>query len=202
VAAWDGRARPEGSGNRLVRAFRERVVAAALLPLTAPARRALGDTVVVATEPAAWRLAAEQPPHLLPQGFATWTDLLLAAADAAAATCPGPLDACSWGEANRLAMRHPFAGVLPGLRGALSMPEAPQPGDARVPRVSGPSFGASQRLVVAPGREERGILHMPGGQAGHPMAPYWGAGHDDWAEGRPSPLLPGRPRWTLRLVPA
>ena len=63
-------------------------------------------------------------------------------------------------------------------------------------------MGASQRMVVAPGHEEDGIVHMPGGQSGHPLSPFWGAGHGDWAAGRPSPFLPGEARHTLELVPA
>ena len=53
--------------------------------------------------------------------------------------------------------------------------------------------------------DARGIVHMPGGQSGHPLSPYWGAGHDDWARGRCStpcataarsaaPTPPPRPR--------
>ena len=79
--------------------------------------------------------------------------------------------------------------------------EAPLPGDGTVPRVQGPAFGASQRMVVAPGHEADGIAHMPGGQSGHPLSPYWGAGHADWAQGRPSPFLPQATAHTLRLVP-
>ena len=46
-----------------------------------------------------------------------------------------------------------------------------------------------------------GILHMPGGQSGHPLSPFWGAGHDDWVQGRATPFLPGPPRHTLALRP-
>ena len=64
-------------------------------------------------------------------------------------------------------------------------------GDQYMPRVQGPRFGASERMVVSPGHEELGYFHMPGGQSGHPLSPYYGAGHADWAEGKPSPFLPG-----------
>ena len=94
-----------------------------------------------------------------------------------------------------------MASVLPGIGDRLMMPEVQQPGDQRMPRVSGPSFGVSERMVVSPGHEEDGIFHMPGGQAGHFLSPYWGAGHDDWAQGRPSPFLPGETVYTLTLVP-
>ena len=70
-----------------------------------------------------------------------------------------------------------------------------------MPRVAGPDFGASERMVVSPGHEADGIVHMPGGQSGHPLSPFWGAGHDDWVHGRPTPFLPGETRHTLTLVP-
>jgi penicillin amidase len=70
-----------------------------------------------------------------------------------------------------------------------------------MPRIQGPDFGASERLVVSPGVEERGIFHMPGGQSGHPLSPFYRRGHADWIYGRPSPLLAGRPIATLVLRP-
>jgi penicillin amidase len=43
---------------------------------------------------------------------------------------------------------------------------------------------------------------MPAGQSGHPLSPFYRAGHRAWAEGRPAPLLPGPAEHELRLVPA
>jgi penicillin amidase len=43
---------------------------------------------------------------------------------------------------------------------------------------------------------------MAGGQSGHPLSPYYGAGHQDWAEGKPTPFLPGPAQHTLRFAPA
>ncbi len=70
-----------------------------------------------------------------------------------------------------------------------------------MPRAQGPSSGASERLAVSPGREEHGYFHMPCGQSGHPLSPYYRAGHDAWVEGRPTPFLPGPTEKTLKLVP-
>ena len=77
-----------------------------------------------------------------------------------------------------------------------------QNGDSFMPRVQGRGSGASERLVVSPGREEDGILHMPGGQSGHPLSPYFLKGHMDWVEGKATPLLPGPAEHRLELVPA
>ncbi len=70
-----------------------------------------------------------------------------------------------------------------------------------MPRVQSPSGGASQRMVVAPGDEEQGIYHQPGGQSGHPYSPYYRSGFEDWASGKASALLPGPAEHTLTLVP-
>jgi penicillin amidase len=71
-----------------------------------------------------------------------------------------------------------------------------------MPRVAHPGFGASERLDVSPGHESQGILEMPGGQSDNPLSPYYGAGHEDWVHGRPTPLLPGPAQHTLVLEPA
>jgi penicillin amidase len=42
---------------------------------------------------------------------------------------------------------------------------------------------------------------MPAGQSGHPLSPFYRAGHDAWVSGEPLPFLPGEPRHTLTLRP-
>jgi penicillin amidase len=91
--------------------------------------------------------------------------------------------------------------AVPFLSRWLDMPRHMLPGDDDMPRYQAPDKGASERLAVSPGREDEGIFHMPGGQSGHPLSPYYGAGHDAWVEGRPTPLLPGPTEYTLTLVP-
>jgi len=76
------------------------------------------------------------------------------------------------------------------------------PGDRDMPRVLHPDFGASMRLDVSPGDEAHAILEMPSGEAGNPLTPYFGAGHEDWVRGRPTPLLPGPAKYRMALVPA
>jgi penicillin amidase len=45
------------------------------------------------------------------------------------------------------------------------MPAIACPADSDMPRVQSPSHGASERLVVSPGRESEGIFHMPAARA-------------------------------------
>jgi penicillin amidase len=70
-----------------------------------------------------------------------------------------------------------------------------------MPRAQGRHFGASQRFSVAPGDEQNGIMHIPAGQSGHPLSEFYRKGHRDWAEGKPSPFLPGETQHKLLLVP-
>ena len=113
-----------------------------------------------------------------------------------------PLAQATWGRRNVARIRHPFAGVLPAwLTPWLNLPAEPLPGDSHLPRVQAPGHGASERLVVSPGREAEGIFHMPGGQSGHPLSPVFRAGHAAWVRGEPTPLLPGETRHTLVLAP-
>ena len=76
-------------------------------------------------------------------------------------------------------IRHPLSAAIPFLSRFLDAEPIPLPGDTDMPRVQGPSWGASERLVVSPGREEHAIFEMPGGQSGHPLSPYYLAGHGD-----------------------
>jgi penicillin amidase len=99
-------------------------------------------------------------------------------------------------------IQHPLARVLPAwLCSWLNMPADPLPGDVDMPRVQGNTFGASERFVVSPGHEAEGIFHMPGGQSGHPLSPFFRAGHTAWVRGDPTPFLPGATEHTLILAP-
>ncbi|HRQ65942.1 MAG TPA: penicillin acylase family protein [Xanthomonadaceae bacterium] len=205
---WSGHAAVDDAGYRLVRAFRLRVmshVAAGFLAAARARDEDLDSLNQPQIEGAVWRLLEDRPPHLLSPAFESWQALLIESAREVAESfggSPGGLAARTWGERNRAAIRHPISRGAPFLSRWLDMPRSPLPGDTHMPRVQGPSFGASQRMAVAPGREAEGYFHMPAGQSGHPLSPYYGAGHRDWVEGDPTPFLPGEAEHVLMLIPA
>ena len=88
-------------------------------------------------------------------------------------------------------MRHPLSRAVPLLSRLLDMPTRELPGDHHMPRVQDGAFGASERFAVSPGREAEGYLELPGGPSGHPLSPFYRSGFDDWADGKPTPFLPG-----------
>ncbi|MFC5578601.1 penicillin acylase family protein [Lysobacter niabensis] len=209
AATWQGRASTESVSYRVTRAWRKAVSDRVVDGLTAPAQVAQGKDFVLPglqqQESFVWPLLAQRPAHLLSPRYANWDALLEDAAREVRDGLKekGPLSARTWGEQNTARICHPLARALPSFaRGALCMPFDQLAGDVAMPRVQAPDFGASERMVVSPGHEADGIIHMPGGQSGHPLSPFWGAGHADWVQGRPTPFLPGPARYTLRMQPA
>lgn len=206
---WEGRASADAVSYRLARGFRGMVLERVSAGLLAPARQRLGDQYLeprlAQFEGVLWPLVSQRPAHLLPPPYASWDALLADAArglDADLAAQGPALAERSWGERNTAAICHPVSRALPAVaRRWLCMPADGLPGDRDMPRVQGPAFGASQRMVVSPGHEADGIIQMPGGQSGHPLSPFWGAGHQDWVNGTPTPFLPGTTVHTLRLLP-
>jgi len=207
VERWEARATIASSGYRLVREFRRAVHDRAIGALADGCASApigpfnLG--LLHQIEGPLWRLVSERPRHLLPARFDSWQALLLAGADRAASDCgEGPLAGCAWGEANAVRITHPLAGALGPIGRLLDLHDGPLPGDVHMPRVQRGPHGASVRFGVSPGRENEGYLHMPGGQSGHPLSPFYRAGHDAWLRGEPLPFLPGATSRTLVLRPA
>lgn len=219
------RASVDSASYRLVRAWRINVLTRIEDGLTAPAKAALGEDFIMPgvrqLEGVAWPLVTQRPPHLLPRRYAAcaspapahadfcqklsgWDALFEDAAHEANAYFAetGPLNQRIWGERNTARICHPLAASIPlvGKRW-LCMPPDQLRGDSDMPLVAGPDFGASERMVVSPGHEADGIVHMPGGQSGNPLSPFWGAGHDDWVQGRPTPFLPGKTEYKLTLTP-
>ncbi len=205
-STWTGRASVESVAYRVVREVRdslEKQVFASLTGLKEEesppffrARRRFDGPL--------WRLVTERPAHLLDPRYASWDAQILAVVDQElhqlAAIGPRLADR-TWAERNTLKIHHPLGFASPLLSRWLDIPPRPIPGDLDVPRAIGEDFASSERLVVSPGHEETGIFHMPVGESGHPLSPHYQDGHAAWAEGRPTPFLPGPVVDVLKLVP-
>jgi penicillin amidase len=179
VESWGARAATSSVGYRMVRAFRLTVADRVFEPLTAACRERDEDFRYLRIwqyEGPLWRLVEE-----LTEGGT-------------------PLGDLTWGERNTVRIQHPLSRALPWLGRFLDMPREPLPGGSHMPRVQGPTHGASERLVVSPGHEDEGVFHMPGGQSGHPLSPFHAEGHAAWAKGEPAPFLPGPTIHTLVLT--
>ena len=151
-----------------------------------------------------WQILTDRPLHLLEPKYSSWDQAILSSVDAVIAQLTEggkSLRDRSWGEANTAQIRHPLSAALPVLGKYLNMPGDPLPGDIYTPRASTPITGPSERLVVSPGHEEDGILHIPTGQSGHPLSPHYGDQYRAWLNGDATPFMPGATVSTLTLTP-
>jgi len=200
VRDWGGHAAVDSVGYRMVRQFHDLTRERAFDAITAICRKRdpeFHKAYLRQWEGALLQLIDADAQHLIDPEYATMDAFLQAmAAEMLQLDTSG-----SWGERNRARIQHPIARALPLLSRFLDMPADPLPGDADLPRVQGPAFGASERFVVSPGREAQGLFHMPGGQSGHPLSPYYRAGHQAWVRGEATPFLPGAPQHVLSLQP-
>jgi penicillin amidase len=202
LAAWDGQAAASSLAFPVLMEFRTALIDRVFSPLLHGCR-ARDEQFIYA-----WRtvdvplqaLLDARIPELLPdpKRYANWdaflTDILIETADRlAGASASDSLATLAWGSINTVDIAHPFALIAPGLRSLLAMPQVALSGCSQCVRVSSPRNGVSERLVVAPGRASDGVLHMPGGQSGHPLSPHFSDQQSAWVDGTPLPL-------TLRTV--
>ena len=153
---------------------------------------------------------AVNPVALVVTGFGPWSERRVTAEAAAAEAArtavlelsveAGSVRSQRWGDYNRLDMSHPLGRFFPSLRDWLGVEQDAVAGDSFAPNALHRGHGPSERFVVSPGREAAGIMHLPGGASGHPMSPFFRAGHEAWVRGEPMPFLPGPAVHRLRLV--
>lgn len=213
VNEWEGRASATSVGYLAVKRFREQVIdntIGGVFRQIEARHKGTGNDVFWPgwvdnyLEYPVWALVSQQPRDHIPADHTDWSSFLTAMAELTLEKLTAEGNALSeqtWGKANALTVRHPLSQAVPFLARWLDMPAEPMPGDTYMPRVQSRSGGASERMIVSPGREEQGIFHMATGQSGHFLSPYFDYGHRDWVEGKASAFLPGETQWRMTLRP-
>lgn len=206
LESWQGRADVDSVAYRLVRGYHAHAQSAVWDMIVRALKIPPEDSAMIPPqfEQPLWQLVHDQPMHMLAADYPSWRDFLLSVLDSTVAdldkSCATSLDKCRWGERLVVRIQHPLARALPVLAPLLDMPSVELPGDHDMPRVQDGAFGASERFAVSPGHEDQAYFHMPGGQSGHPLSPYYRAGFLAWARGEPLPFLPGKAEHTLTLT--
>ncbi|POZ52012.1 penicillin acylase family protein [Methylovulum psychrotolerans] len=207
---WDGFAERDSVGFAVLVEFRKLLLDAVISPFMVKCREhdpKFRFTSTMADVPLQQLLTAK-PPSLLPdkQHFPNWEAFLLklliqAEGKVLAGHSADFQEVFAWGTVNQVAIAHPFSDSLPLLQRWLDMPQAAVSGCDECVRMYTPGIGDSERLIVSPGREGNGILHMPGGQSGHPLSPHYGDQQQAWTEGIVLPLEAGTSQHRLEFVP-
>jgi penicillin G amidase len=198
---WDGTQTSDSRGVALLWAFRvlvQRRLMASLLRDCAATEPSFQFTWRN-PEPVIRALLHMRPRVLdgLPGADDGWPGFLATAledaADAVEQAARIPVHEARWRDVVSVTARHPIGGTrwtrwldLPAL--------VPVGGPESVAAYTGTS-GPVQRLVVAPGREQSGLVGMPGGQSGNPLSLHYRDQHRAWRRRRLAPLvLPDRRR--------
>ncbi|MAD76244.1 MAG: penicillin amidase [Rheinheimera sp.] len=199
-------AAPDDIGYTLVQQFRQQTIELLFQPLSAMLEQHSSRSAYLkySLETPAWAMLQARRADTLPLEFTDWSQLLLKAvlnSEQQLEQQHGSVQASRWGRHNQAKINHPLSNAIPVLGDWLNMPASEFAGDRHMPRVQLPSFGQSQRMVVAPGQEQDGILTIPSGQSGHPLSPFYRADHQYWLNEVALPFLPGPKKYQLRLVP-
>jgi penicillin amidase len=194
-------------GYSLVRAFRDQSLQQVFAPIASlmeQQKLKLTDLKLVPETPG-WALIQAKRPDTVPAPFISWQQLLeqavLKSRDALLAKTDGDLANARWGLFNQAKIEHPLSSAIPWFGQFLNMSASEMAGDRHMPRVQQPIHGQSQRMVVAPGQEAKGILTIPAGQSGHPLSPFYRADHAFWLNEAELGFLPGEQKYLLELQP-
>ncbi|MEP7009045.1 MAG: penicillin acylase family protein [Acidobacteriota bacterium] len=204
---WTGKASIDSAAYLIVRNFRSNLLDQVFSAITARCKAAdpnFNFWQFNQLEGPLWEMVQKRPAHLLDPKFKSWDEQFLAAIDAFPGSTKGlgpNLADRTWGRVNTTRFQHPIALAIPALGRYLNAPRDPLPGDHNMPRVQSAGFGASERIAVSPGAEDKGIFETPIGESGHPLSPYYMAGHEAWEKGEPTPFLPGKAVHRLTLAP-
>lgn len=214
IADWDGTYGLDSPAVGLLKRFRELLLDQVLGAYLTPCRQADPTFRYVWYNPEATlrTLLRARLPDTLPEParYADWPallrDLLQQSIVSLKQQAGGPsLRAATWRRLNTVTVAHPFAAAAGPLGALLNMPPTALPGGEFCVLVAGllggTLYGPTLRMVVAPGDEQRAILHMPGGQSGHPLSRRYRDQHAAWADGAPLPFLPGSSRSRVVFSP-
>lgn len=209
IEAWNGQADVNSIGLGLLVRFRKTLAYSVLGPYLQRCREqdasfSYGGDVDTPLE----RLLLERDPRLLPEpkAYPGWDAFLVAKLEDTARRLEdrhgtGSIRWLTWGRMNRAQISHPLATALPGLGWIVNMPADELPGCGFCVRLTTGTLSASERLVISPGHAADAILHMPGGQSGHPLSPHYRDQHEHWVSGSPLSFVPGPRVHTLTLHP-
>ncbi len=204
VTVWDGTCNKDSAAYYWIHEFRRLTSKSILDRILAPCVPHTHDFLFYFHdfEEPVWTIVNEQPEYLVNPAYRSWNEELLSHIDEMVAQVSvAEIKQATWGKHNTLRIHHPFGRSSSLMSFLLDPSSVPVSGDYYVPKTLYWTTGASQRMVVSPGHEEEGIFHMPGGQSGHPLSPFYRLGYEDWLQGTPSPFLPGAPIHRLELLP-
>lgn len=131
-----------------------------------------------------------QPKRWLPEGYANYDELLLAAVEAAvtASDAPNDLNSWRWGKFNPVEIQHPVLGKIPVLRYWTGPGWNEQSGSTLSVKAVSEDHGPSERMTADLANLDHSTLNLVTGEAGNFLGPYYTDQWKAWYEGFTFPL--------------
>jgi penicillin amidase len=131
-----------------------------------------------------------QPKRWLPEGYANYDELLLAAVEAAVtgSDAPNDLNSWRWGKFNPVEIQHPILGKIPLLRYWTGPGWNEQSGSTLSVKAVSEDHGPSERMTADLANLDHSTLNLVTGEAGNFLSPYYLDEWKAWYEGFTFPL--------------
>ncbi len=131
-----------------------------------------------------------QPKRWLPEAYASFDELLVAAIEAAVASnpaqgsvAPQDLNSWKWGAFHPVEIEHPIYRKIPVLRRWTGPGVQPQSGSEFTVKAVSRSHGPSERMTVNLANLDQSTLNLVTGEAGNFLSPYYMDQWKAWYEG-------------------
>ena len=195
LRSWDGRMSADSAAPTIT--VRSRIQLTRLLLEPKLGRESPGNPAALSWKSYRWAqqsvwlesMMLHQPKRWLPDGYATWDDLLAAAVDAAAThnDAPEDLNSWKWGPYNPVEIQHPIFGNVPFLQNWSGPGIKPQSGSGYTVKAVSRAHGPSERMTVDLSNLDQSTLNLVTGEAGNLFSPYYLDQWKAWYEGTTFP---------------
>ena len=176
LRSWDGRVTTDSAAPTIENAARDKIFRMLLEPKLGPEFIQYNWWMApVALE----NILDRQPPRWLPEQYADYNALLVAALEAALSTgnVPRKLEDWTWGKVGRLTVEHPILGRMTLVNRWAGPGAVPISGDGYTVKQIAAGLAPSERMTVDFSDLDRSTMNVVTGQSGQIFSPHY---EDQW----------------------
>jgi penicillin amidase len=194
MRGWDGRMTAESAAPTIAYRSRQELMRLLLEPKLGPAAKdspkqdaSLNWKTYSWPMQSVWleNVLLHQTKRWLPEGYASFDDLLAAAVSAATSNADAPKDLMKskWGAFRPVEIQHPILGQIPLLNHWTGPGIREQSGSGYTVKAVSRSHGPSERMTVDLSDLDKSTLNVVTGQSGNFLSPYYMDQWSAWYEG-------------------